>query len=110
MLEECLDVLVDHPKVETHISSIDEFEEVVQHVGAEHRGWLEGIWKSHGIEQEPIIAKDGEILAEPLFWFKNDERIYACFGAQLPGRSVLNRLEDAGIAVVEPGQDVTRGP
>ena len=109
VLEECLDELVDHPRVEKQISSIDEFEEVVQRVGTEHRGWLERIWKSHWIEQEPILAADGEILAEPLFWFKNDERHLRCFGKHALGRSILNRLEDAGIEVVLPGEEPARG-
>lgn len=109
VLEECLDDLVDRPKVERQTSDVDEVEEVVQRIGTEHRGWLENIWKSHWIEQEPILAKDGEIIAEPVFWFRNDDRTYACFGKQLPGRSTLDRLEDAGIEVVQPGQGARRG-
>jgi hypothetical protein len=105
VLEECRDVLVDQPKVEKQISNIDEFDEVVQKIGAQHRSWLEGIWKSHWIEQEPIFASDGEIVAEPLFWFKDGEQVWACF-AQSPGQTVRNRLDDAGMRVVLPGTAV----
>lgn len=106
VIEECLDLLIDHPHVERHISDIDEFEDIVQKVGISHRAWLEGIFKNHWVEQEPLLATDGEILAEPVFWFKNGEKVCVCFGQQEPGRMVLDRLDDAGIEVVEPSQEL----
>jgi hypothetical protein len=37
------------------------------------------------IEQELILADDGEILAEPLFWFRVDDFRYACIGNEILG-------------------------
>jgi superfamily I DNA and RNA helicase len=83
--QDCLDELVLRPKVEQEISNLEEFEDVLERLGAESRDWLVKIWKSHRIQQEPIKANDGEILAEPLFWFQDDGRLVACFGKDSPG-------------------------
>src|SRR5262249_35222105 len=64
-------------------------------------------WKSRWIEQEPIVTEDGEILAEPVFWFKEDDRVTACFVEGSPGPHTLHTLEDAGIQVVHPGQQIS---
>lgn len=104
-LEGCLDALLERPKVEKHISTLDEQEEVIQKIGTEHRRWLKQIWKDHWVVQEPLCAADGEILAEPLFWFRIGERTYACFGDRSPGRSELDRLDDAGITLITPGEE-----
>ena len=106
VLEECMDTLLDRPKVEKHVSTLDEQEEVIQKIGVEHRRWLKQIWKDHWVEQEPLCAEDGEILAEPLFWFKVGEKTYACFGDRSPGRSELDRLEDAGVERIVPGRSI----
>ena len=106
VLEECLGQLVDQPKVEKEISRIDDFEEVVQDIGPSHRAWIETIWKGRRVEQEPIIAADGEILAEPVFWFKDDQRIFACFGPRVPGKHILDRMEDSGIQILQPGDPI----
>lgn len=71
-----------------------------------HRSWLEPIWKNHRVEQEPMLSSEGEILAEPLFWFKDDDRTYACFGVEHPGRRTEYTLEDAGITIIEPGAEI----
>jgi hypothetical protein len=72
----------------------------------EHKKWLEDICSTRWVEQEPIISDTGELLAEPLFWFKDDERVYACFGKTEPSTYTLHKLEDAGIKVFSPGQGV----
>jgi ATP-dependent exoDNAse (exonuclease V) beta subunit len=104
-LKECLDALLERPKVEREISNLDDFEDVLSRLGAKHRGWLEKLWTTYHVEQEPILADDGEILAEPLFWFKEDDRVAACFGEEGPGTHTLHTLEDHGIEVVRPGQE-----
>lgn len=69
VIEECVGHFSDVPEVDKEISPIDDFEEVVQAIGAEHRSWLDAIWKGRWIKQEPIQATDGEIIA-------------ACFGSK----------------------------
>src|SRR5262249_34897714 len=73
VIEDCLDAVLERPKVEKDISNLDDFEDVLARIGREHRDWLAGLWKSRWIEQEPIVTADGEILAEPVFWFKEDD-------------------------------------
>jgi hypothetical protein len=105
-VERCLDALLDQPKVEREISNLDDFEDVLGRLGADKKDWLAGLWKSHLIQQEPLMAKDGEILAQPLFWFQTDDRVFACFGNEDPGSHTLHKLEDNGIEVVRPGQEL----
>jgi hypothetical protein len=110
VIESCLDGVLDRPKVEKEISNLDDYEDVLARIGSEHRDWLTGLWKSRWIEQEPIVTVEGEILAEPIFWFKEDDLVIACFGEGSPGPHTLHKLEDAGIQVVRPGQKPGRAP
>jgi hypothetical protein len=103
-INKCLDTLLHCPKVE-EISRLDEFEDVLERIGSSHRDWLSGLWKSRRIEIEPLVKKDGEILSEPLFWFKEDDRIVACFDEVSPGISAEQKLEDAGIQLIRPGEN-----
>src|SRR5208283_2121578 len=106
VIENCLDAVLERPKVEKEISNLDDYEDVLERIGSEHRDWLARLWKSRWIEQEPIVTDDGEILAEPLFWFKEDDRLVACFEEGSPGASTLHKLEDAGILALHPGQQL----
>lgn len=106
VLQECLELLVDRADVDKEISNIDEFEDVVERIGQNHRSWLANLWKKHWIEQEPILAEGGEIVAEPVFWFQDDQRTFACFGSDPPGKSTQFRLEDAGIQIIRPGDEI----
>ncbi|MCI0591579.1 MAG: hypothetical protein L0Y67_08310 [Gammaproteobacteria bacterium] len=58
--------------------------------------------------QEPILASDGEILAEPVFWFKENNQVIACFGNEQPGAHIRFKLEDAGIEIIIPGEEWDR--
>ena len=108
--EDCPDGLLERPKVEQEISNLDDFEDVLGRLGtnsdAVKRDWLTKLWKAYLIQQEPITAADGEILAEPLFWFQVDDRVFACFGDKEPGPHTLHKLEDNGIEVVRPCQEL----
>lgn len=104
-MEQCLDCLLESPKVEREISNIEAFEDVLDALGDNHRNWLEKLWKRHQIQQERIIASDGEILGEPLFWFKAEDRVMVCFGKQMPGRHTMFKLEDNGIEIIQPSQE-----
>ena len=105
-IEQCLDCLLTSPEVEQTISNVEEFEEVLDRLGGSHREWFEKLWKHYRIQQEPIIASDKEILGQPLFWFRIDNRITACFGGQPPGPQILHKLEDHGIEIIHPGQEL----
>ncbi len=110
-VETCLNALLDRPKVEREISNLDDFEDVLARLGSgkrdsDKRDWLAKLWKSYLIQQEPITAGDGEILAQPLFWFQADDRMVACFGDEEPGAYTLHKLEDNGIEVVRPCQEL----
>jgi superfamily I DNA/RNA helicase len=108
-LQQCLDALLDRPQVEQEVSNRDDFEDLLPRLGTASdtlkREWLGKLWKSYLIHQEPITAADGEILAEPLFWFQVDDRLFACFGGDDPGSHARHKLEDYGIELFEVGQE-----
>lgn len=106
--EECLNMLLRQPKVEQETSKLDEFEDILQCLGDQHRQWLAKLCESHRLQQEPITAGDGEILAEPLFWFTVDGRRIACFPSGEPGAYTLHKLEDNRIEVIRAGEDVLK--
>jgi hypothetical protein len=103
VIEYCLNGVLERPVVE-QISHLDEYEVILARIGNVHRDWLTRLWKSRWIEQEPIVTAAGEILAEPIFWFKEDDLVVACFGEGSPDTHTLYKLEDAGIQVIRPGQ------
>ena len=61
------------------------------------------LWNQHKISQEPLLTTNGEVVAEPVFWFKNDNKAYACFGKNEPRQRVIQRLEDFGIELLRMG-------
>ena len=73
---------------------------------ARPRQWLAGLWKRFAIVQEPLLTASGEIVAEPVFWFRAGSATYACFGAGEPRQRVQRRLEELGVARLEAGQVV----
>lgn len=103
-IERCHDLVLDRPKIE-EISDLDAFEDVLEQIGSTHRDWLARLSRIHKIEQEPIVNAEGEILAEPTFWFKDRNRVVACFEEGSPGTGTLHKLEDANISVIRAGQD-----
>lgn len=107
VVQDCLDAVVERPKVEREISRLDDQTDLLDRIGGQHREWLTRLWNSRWIEQEPMFAEDGEILGEPLFWFKEDDRLVACFENGKPGVTTTHKLEDAGVLVIHPGQDWT---
>lgn len=104
VVEECLDIMVDSAHREIAISRMDDFSNLLDRVGADHQAWLENLWKKHTIVQERLVAPSGELLAEPLFWFKADERTTACFSKGTPSQRVRNRLEDEAVRIIQPGE------
>ncbi|HNW12407.1 MAG TPA: hypothetical protein PKI71_13675, partial [Candidatus Rifleibacterium sp.] len=87
------------------MSPLDDFEDIILRIGREHRDWLEGLWHD-GIQQEPLIAPDREMIAEPLFWFKNGNQLVCCFEKDSLATHIRNRIEDDGGRVVFPGDTI----
>ncbi|MEM9940863.1 MAG: hypothetical protein AAF939_04665 [Planctomycetota bacterium] len=78
-LELCLELLNSTPTIETEISRQDEFYDLLEQIGVKHQKWLQQLWKRFDIKQEPILNESGEVLAQPLFWFKDRQgKILAC--------------------------------
>lgn len=105
-LQQCLDALQERPEVEREISNLDDFNDMLALLGTDKRDWLAELWNSYLMQQEPITAEDGEILAEPLFWFQTDDGRFACFGNEEPGTHTLHKLEDNKIEILRPGQEL----
>jgi hypothetical protein len=105
VLKECHSLLTDVPSIQAEASMVDVAEELLRLMGVKHRQWLKTVMKKNAIEIDPILADDGEIVAEPLFWFDLGNTKYACFGEE-PKKAVQHRLEDAGIRLLLPGDAV----
>ncbi len=105
VIEECLDCLTERPKVDSEISPQDDLYDTLGVIGTEHRAWLTTVWSQFAVSQEPLMSKNGEIVAEPLFWFESGGHKHACFGRETPRQRVLQRLEDFGVKLLEVGQD-----
>ncbi|TWU49318.1 AAA domain-containing protein [Rubripirellula reticaptiva] len=107
VIEDCLGNLEERPEIECDNSPQDDLIEILDRIGRDHRKWLVGLWNTYGISQEPLTTKTGEIIAEPLFFVRANQKHYACFGSELPRQRVRQRLEDYGVQLLEPGQEIT---
>ncbi len=56
-----------------------------------------------------LLATNGEVVAQPLFWLKAGDAKYARFGAEAPRQRVLQRLEDFGVKVLNVGRALPGG-
>jgi superfamily I DNA/RNA helicase len=104
-LDECLDALEARPPVEAAAPESDEHEDILLAVGIEFKKWLDETKRSHRLIQEPMLASDGTILCEPLFWYESDGRRYVCFPKGKPSQRIKNALEDARVTILEPKKD-----
>lgn len=107
VLEDCLGNLCDRPEVEDEISIQDDLTDILEIIGHDQRKWLTDLWTRFEIEQEPLVSDDGELIAEPLFWFRDGDQILVCFGPKAPRQRTVQRLEDAGVILLEPGQVIS---
>lgn len=105
-IDTCLDSVHHHPRVDSHTSVHDDIADLVEMIGEEHRKWLQGLWNQFDVSQEPLLTKDHELIAEPLFWIKHTGRIMACFGDKLPKQRTIEKLVDQGIGVLKVGEEV----
>jgi len=76
----CVEAMNSTPEVEIPTSIQDDLNDILDRIGHKHRKWLVDLWKRYDIRQEPITDSAGAVLAEPLFWFRADETVHACFG------------------------------
>lgn len=106
VIQECLDSLHERPTIETEISPQDDLVDVLAIIGNEHRKWLAELWNRHDVSQEPLVAVDGELIAEPLFWFTRNGKQFVCFGNEVPRQRVLQRLQDFGATLLAAGQEL----
>ncbi|MCU0712504.1 MAG: hypothetical protein MUC43_10635, partial [Pirellula sp.] len=103
-VEDCLDCLQDRPEIDVSISQQDDVEDVLQWVGEEHRRWLQRTWSEKKISQEPIFSQSGELIAEPLFWYREQGVIHACFGKEVLSQRAIQKLDDFGVKIVRVGR------
>ncbi|MCU0721388.1 MAG: AAA domain-containing protein, partial [Pirellula sp.] len=103
-IEDCLDCLQDRPEIDVEISPNDDLADLLQWVGTENRRWLQRIWSEKQISQEPIFAANGELIAEPLFWFRDAGVVYACFGNEVLPKRTMQKLVDFGVRILPLGE------
>ena len=77
-LESCLKLLKVRPTVESELSGQDEFNDLLEQVGKQHQKWLHQLWRRFNISREPLLNNEGDVIAEPLFWFEKDGCVIAC--------------------------------
>lgn len=106
VVQDCLDHLSERPEVETDMSPQDDLVDLLGQIGRTHNKWLAGIWNTYGISQEPLQTDKGEIVADPLFTFRIGKQRFACFGNKPPKQRIRQRLEDFGVVLIEPGQEM----
>ncbi len=102
----CLDCLHERPQVDSDISAQDDLVDLLSIIGDEHRKWLSSLMSTYQVSQEPLITKNKELIAEPLFWFKHQGKILACFGDKLPKQRTLQALQDHSVSILKLGQGV----
>lgn len=84
-------------------SEAGRFFDILERVGREHREWLRGLWRAHRIETDAITTGAGDVIAQPLFHFRDGLFGNACFGERNPSRGELAALRDRGFDVLQVG-------
>ncbi|MEL7499222.1 MAG: AAA domain-containing protein [Planctomycetota bacterium] len=78
-IDRCLEQLNSTAEVVSEISRLDQFNDLLEQVGDEHRDWLRSLWNRFDIQVEPIMDESGNVIAQPLFWFEYElNQICAC--------------------------------
>ena len=102
IIESCIAAQDAPPDVDLDTSNQDDLLDILDQIGPQHRKWLVSLWKEYRIVQEPMLSVNGQVIAEPLFWFTKGGRRYACFPpGLLPEGETLNRH---GITLCEIGK------
>ncbi len=103
-VEACVQNLRTHPLLSAPPSQQDDFHDVLERIGLEHRAWLLGIWRESKITQEPIFDSSGSLITEPEFSFEKNNIKYACFASLEIDPMTREQLARAGIQVCFPGE------
>lgn len=103
-LEKCFAAQRWSPCVDASISPQDEFYDLLELVGDEHRKWLQTLWNEHVLVQEPILSPEGEVLAQPLFWYHKGGLRYACFTKDALSGQEAELLRQHDVIPFEVGQ------
>ncbi len=77
-------------------------------VGPDHAGWLDEVLGQFRVAIEPIVSSDGEVLGEPLFVARSDDRTIAVYTPDAePSRSEALRLGDGDVEIALVGEPIT---
>lgn len=98
-------IRLTHATVNNKTRGDDEVERIDGQLDQEHQTWFFDLRRMYFIHASPITASDGEIVAEPLFWFQIDDKVFACFGNEELSLHTKHRLEDCKITPLRPGQN-----
>jgi hypothetical protein len=101
--EFCAAALDATPSIVSDSDTHDDLNEILDRIGPSHRKWLETLWEQQDIQQEPIVAEDGSVVAEPLFWFEKDGKRYACFDPDGSSGHTSDFCSQGGIFGIRPG-------
>ena len=106
VLKRSIDALLEAPVIDEESSNVDLFHTILDLIGREHERWLNTLKNRYSLETEPLTY-NGEVIAEPLFWFEDDGGDkYACFGQEYVPSATRNALEDHDIRIVAPGDPI----
>lgn len=59
-------------------------------IGNEHRKWLVELGTDTISSQEPLVTKNGELIAKPLFCFKRNGKLYDALGTKCQDNGYFN--------------------
>ena len=83
--------------------------DLLARIGTQHREWLETTLGRSRPRFGRILGSDGQVLAEPLFWFVHRKRRIACFATKLD-QPAREQLERAGIEFLQVGDTLPDSP
>ncbi len=105
-ISKCIETMSKTPVVELSTSTQDDLHDILEKIGVEHRKWLIDLWNRFSIRQEPIMDANGDVLAEPIFWFEHSGNRIACFHDDTDVGGFLHRSHQSGIVALPVGQPV----
>ncbi len=103
VIKESLKYLTERSEVEFENTFQDDFIEILDSLGQQHKQWLINLWKKYQVIQEPLMTKNGVIVADPLFLIKTKEKYYVCYGEELPDAAICSKLGKYGVGLIRAG-------